>query len=168
MRSTYIFIYLLVCVSSDLKSLDSDRDQFGFTFRVANKSGVEHKNVKITIGGMQNGEFVGTDSYLFPKILVLSNDWPDTKGNQSQTFAFYEERWNPNLAEIKAISNQAYFTIELEGEELISLYDSQGGNQGELLSFEIPQDFIVINDYGKMRISFESSGTVLGDLTVWD
>jgi len=165
MKTKFLIIicccFLLSCME------DEDRDQFGFTFTIANKSGVEHENVKITIGGMENGEFVGTDSYIFPKILVLSNDWPDTTGNQSQSFAFYEQRWNPDLAKVKAISDKAYFSIQLEGQTSILLYDNQGGNQGELLSFEIPQKNIVVNNYGKMSISFESD-TVLGDLTVWD
>ena len=147
---------------------DEDRDQFGFTFRVANKSGAEHNNVKITIGGIENGEFVGTDSYTFPKILVLPND-SDIPNNQfiPQTFAFYEERWNPNLALVKAISERAYFTIQLEGQDPFLLYDNQGDNQGELLSFEIPEDNIIKNDFGEISISFELN-TVLGDLTVWD
>ena len=146
---------------------DEDRDQFGFTFTVSNKSGLEHENVRITIGGMENGEFIGTDSYIFPKILVLSNDWPDTTGNQSQSFAFYEERWNPDLAEVKAISNRAYFTIELEGEDPILLYDNFGSDQGELVSFQIPVDNVIKNDFGRMDISFEFD-TVLGDLFIWD
>jgi len=142
---------------------DEDRDQFGFTFTALNKSGVEHENVKITIGGMENGEFVGTDSYIFPKILVISNDWPDTTGNQSQSFAFYEERWNPDLAKVKVISDKAYFTIQLEGKEPILLYDNFGNGQGELVSIEIPRNNIIKNDDGKMIISFEND-SVYGDL----
>jgi hypothetical protein len=163
-----IKILIIICCCFLVSCMeDEDRDQFGFTFKVANKSGMEHENVRITIGGMENGEFIGTDSYIFPKILVLSNDWPDTTGNQTQSFAFYEERWNPNLAEVKVISNRAYFTIELEGEEPILLYDNFGSNQGELLSFEIPEDNVIKNDFGRMDISFESD-TILGDLFVWD
>jgi len=142
---------------------DEDRDQFGFTFVALNKSGVEHENVKITIGGMQNGEFIGTDSYIFPKILVLSNDWPDTSGNQSQSFAFYEDRWSPNLASVKVISNKAYFTVQLEGQAPILLYDNFGNGQGELVSIEIPRNNIIKNDDGKMIISFEND-SVYGDL----
>ena len=145
---------------------DEDRDQFGFTFKVANLSGVEHENVKITIGGMENDEFIGTDSYTFPKILVLSNDWPDTTGNQSQSFAFYEKRWNPDLAKVKAISDRAYFTVLLEGKEPVLLYNYQGDKQGELVSFEIPKDNIIKNDYGQMSISFEEN-TILGYMWMW-
>jgi hypothetical protein len=162
-----ILIIICCCFLVSCFFEDEDRDQFGFTFKVANRSGMEHENVRITIGGMENGEFIGTDSYIFPKILVLSNDWPDTTGNQTQSFAFYEERWNPNLAEVKVISNRAYFTIELEGEEPILLYDYQGSNQGEILNFEIPDNNTIVNDFGRINISFESN-TILGDLLVWD
>lgn len=82
--------FLLSCME------DADRDQFGFTFIAANKSVVEHQNVKITIGGIQNGAFIETDSYIYPKIVVLSNDWPDTTGNQSQSFPSYEKPWGPD------------------------------------------------------------------------
>ena len=142
---------------------DEDRDQFGFTFRVYNKSGMEHNNVKITIGGMENGEFIGASSYTFPTILVLSNDWQNPNGNQTQFFAFYEERWNPDLSQVKAISDKAFFTIQLEGEEPFLLYDYRGENQGELLSFEIPENNIVKNDLGFLDISFEQN-TVFGHL----
>ena len=162
-----ILIIICCCFLVSCFFEDEDRDQFGFTFKVANRSGMEHENVRITIGGMENGEFIGTDYYIFPKILVLSNDWPDTTGNQTQSFAFYEERWNPNLAEVKVISNRAYFTIELEGEEPILLYDYQGSNQGEILSFEIPENNTIVNNFGRINISFESN-TILGDLLVWD
>ena len=48
------------------------------------------------------------------------------------------------------------------------LFDNQGFNQGELLSFEIPENNIVKNDFGEMQgISIESN-TILGDLLIWD
>jgi len=60
MKTKFLIIicccFLLSCME------DEDRDQFGFTFWVSNISGVEHENVKITIGGMKNGEFIRTDS----------------------------------------------------------------------------------------------------------
>ena len=162
-----ILIIICCCFLVSCFFEDEDRDQFGFTFTIANQSGMEHDNVRITIGGIEDGEFIGTDSFTFPKILVLSNDWPDTTGNQSQSFAFYEDRWNPDLGEIKTISNRAYFTIELEGEEPILLYDYQGSNQGEILNFEIPENNTIVNNFGRINISFESN-TILGDLLVWD
>ena len=162
-----ILIIICCCFLVSCFFEDEDRDQFGFTFTALNKSGVEHENVKITIGGMENGEFIGTDSYTFPKILVLSNDWPDTTGNQSQSFAFYEERWNPNLAEVKVISNRAYFTIELEGEEPILLYDNFGNGIDELVSIEIPENSIIKNDIGKLYITI-TQNDLFGDLTFFN
>jgi hypothetical protein len=162
-----ILIIICCCFLVSCFFEDEDRDQFGFTFTALNKSGVEHENVKITIGGMENGEFIGTDSYTFPKILVLSNDWPDTTGNQTQSFAFYEERWNPNLAEVKVISNRAYFTIELEGEEPILLYDNFGNGIDELVSIEIPENSIIKNDIGKLYITI-TQNDLFGDLTFFN
>jgi hypothetical protein len=158
-----ILIIICCCFLVSCFFEDEDRDQFGFTFWVSNKSGIEHENVKITIGGMENGEFTGTDSYIFPKILVLSNDWPDTTGNQTQYFAFYEERWNPDLRRIKAISDKAYFTVQLIGENPILLYDNYSTGQNELTSFDIPENNIVKNDFGDIHITFETDN-IFGDL----
>ena len=163
-RIMKIKILIIICCCFLVSCMeDEDRDQFGFTFWVSNKSGIEHENVKITIGGMENGEFTGTDSYIFPKILVLSNDWPDTTGNQTQYFAFYEERWNPDLRRIKAISDKAYFTVQLIGENPILLYDNYSTGQNELTSFDIPENNIVKNDFGDIHITFETDN-IFGDL----
>ena len=165
MKTKFLIIicccFLLSCME------DEDRDQFGFTFTIANQSGVEHENVKITIGGMENGEFVGTDSYTFPKILVLSNEWPDTTGNQSQSLAFYEDRWNPNLASVKVISDKAYFTIQLEGKAPILLYDNFANGQGELVSIEIPENNIIKNNFGNLYITIKTD-TIFGDLPIFN
>lgn len=165
MKTKFLIIicccFLLSCME------DEDRDQFGFTFTIANQSGVEHENVKITIGGMENGEFVGTDSYTFPKILVLSNEWPDTTGNQSQSFAFYDDRWNPNLASVKVISDKVYFTIQLEGKAPILLYDNFANGQGELVSIEIPENNIIKNNFGNLYITIKTD-TIFGDLPIFN
>ena len=158
-----VLIIICCCFLVSCFFEDEDRDQFGFTFTALNKSGVEHENVRITIGGMENGEFIGTDSYTFPKILVLSNDWPDTTGNQSQSFAFYEERWNPDLSRVKAISDKAYFTVQLDGGNPILLYDNYSTGQNELTSFDIPENNIVKNDFGDIHITFETDN-IFGDL----
>ena len=162
-----ILIIICCCFLVSCFFEDEDRDQFGFTFTIANQSGMEHDNVRITIGGIEDGEFIGTDSFTFPKILVLSNDWPDTTGNQSQSFPFYEDRWNPDLGEIKTISNRAYFTIELEGEEPILLYDNFGNGIDELVSIEIPENSIIKNDIGKLYITI-TQNDLFGDLTFFN
>ena len=45
------------------------------------------------------------------------------------------------------ISDKAFFTIQLEGEEPFLLYDYRGENQGELLSFEIPENVSNVRDF---------------------
>lgn len=164
MKKTILFLATFLLLVSCMK--DEDRDQFGFTFSVANKSGLEHENIKITIGGMQDGEFIGTESYTFPKILVLSNDWPDTTGNQSQSFAFYEDRWNPDLSRIKRLSERAYFMIQFEDGVPFLLYDNFGNGQGELTSFAIPENNIIKNEFGFLDISIED--TIYGDLVIFN
>jgi hypothetical protein len=138
---------------------DEEEAQIGFTFTIANQSSAEHENVKITIGGIENGEFVGTESYIFPKILVLSNDWPDTSGNQSQSFAIDNNRWKPNLSLVKEISEKAYFTVQLDGKEAILLYDASG----VLANILIPENNLVRSSDGLMFISIKED-TVLGGI----
>jgi hypothetical protein len=138
---------------------DEEEAQIGFTFTIANQSSVEHENVKITIGGFENGEFVGTDSYIFPKIMVLSNDWPDTSGNQSQSFAIDNNRWKPNLSLVKEISEKAYFTVQLDGKEAILLYDASS----VLANILIPENNLVRSSDGLMFISIKED-TVLGGI----
>ncbi len=165
MKKIIVFIFCFCTLTSCIE--DEDRDQFGFTFSVQNKSGLEHENIKITIGGMQEGEFIGTESYTFPKILVLSNDWPDTTGNQSQSFAFYEDRWNPDLSRVKAISERAYFRIQFDSEEPFLLYDYDPNREGNLVSFTIPENNTIKNEFGRLSISIRNDN-ILGYLVYSD
>lgn len=145
-------------------SLPDEGDQIGFQLIIVNKSGLEHDNAKLIIGGMNDGEFVATESYLLPKILVLSNDWPDTKGGQTQFIALNENRWNPNLELIRAIPcDSAYFAFQFEGEEEILLYDFWDKYKGDLVSVYIPKGKIIKNDDGDLSISIEKE-TVLAHL----
>ena len=157
MKTKLIIIYCALLFISCLP--DEEEAQIGFTFTIANQSSVEHENVKITIGGIENGEFVGTDSYIFPNILVLSNDWPDTSGNQSQSFAIDNNRWKPNLSLVKEISEKAYFTVQLDGKEAILLYDASG----VLANILIPENNLVRSSDGLMFISIKED-TVLGGI----
>ncbi|MBT6377504.1 MAG: hypothetical protein HOJ72_04560, partial [Flavobacterium sp.] len=75
--------------------------------------------------------------------------------------------WNPDLGEIKTISNRAYFTIELEGEEPILLYDNFGNGIDELVSIEIPENSIIKNDIGKLYITI-TQNDLFGDLTFFN
>jgi hypothetical protein len=87
--------------------------------------------------------------------MVLSNDWPDTSGNQSQSFAIDNNRWKPNLSLVKEILEKAYFTVQLDGKDLILLYDNFDFEQGELVSIEIPENNVVRSSDGLMFISIK-------------
>lgn len=160
MKKVIIFVsFLVILTSCDIS--DPEGDKIGFEFLIGNKSGIEHDNVKITIGGIKDGQFIGTESYTFPKILLLSDNWPDTKGNQHQSIALDQNRWNPNLDLIRAIpSERAYFTFQLEGGEEILLYDSYERYNGELVSVAIPEGRIIKNDDGDLSITIEKDNVL--------
>jgi len=121
-------------------SLDGERDPIGFNFKIANDSGVEINNAKITIGGLKNGEFVGTESYLLPKIRIRKSN------TETQFIAINDNRWKPNLNLIMAISDKAYFTVQLEGKKEVLLYNAYESNK--LVSAEIAKNGIIISNYG--------------------
>ncbi len=146
MKKVIIFVsFLVVLASCDIS--DEDEDKFGFVFTVTNNLSAEHDNAKITIGGMKDGKFVGTESYTFPKLLT-------TQYHGWYQWVAHNERWNPNLDLIRAIpSEKAYFSIQLEGKEEIVLYDSWEKHQGDLVNIAIPKGTIIKNDDGHLSIS---------------
>ena len=57
-------------------SLPDEGDQIGIVFTVSNNQPVAHDNAKITIGGLIDGQFIGTESYTFPKLGIRKySDW---------------------------------------------------------------------------------------------
>ena len=151
--------FLVVLTSCDIS--DPEGDKIGFQFNIANMSEISHNNGKITIGGIKDGKFVGTESYIFPKILLISNNWPATVTGQTQYIALDENRWNPNLDLIRVIpSERAYFTFQLEGGEEILLYDSYERYNGELVSVAIPEGRIIKNDDGDLSITIEKDNVL--------
>jgi hypothetical protein len=134
---------------------DEDRVRIGFTFEIVNLTNLEFENVKVTIGGLQNGEFVGTESYTLPSIWIRSSN------SEVQNVAIDNNRWKPNLNLIKAISEQAYFTVQLEGESPILLYDSFENDV--LISAKITENGIIKNKYGgALIINLYSNGDIRG------
>ncbi len=113
-------IFIIICywlfVSCDLLNYkdpykDPYEKQAGFYFQVYNRLN-EQKNAIVTIGGMKEGKFIGTDSYYLPPI----------KNYNDITLTEYigqvdDERWHPDLSKILAISDTAYFQMQLEGGE---------------------------------------------------
>ena len=134
-------LILFLCVLLLVSCLpDEEEDRIGFMFTIVNSTNSEFDNVKVTIGGLQNGEFVGTESYTLPTIWIRNNNseaqFDPTSGN----------RWRPDLSLVKAISEQAYFTVQLEGESPILLYDSFENDV--LVSAKITENGMVKHKYG--------------------
>jgi|TARA_B110000967_G_C18541399_1_gene390794 hypothetical protein len=125
----FICFIFLSCID------DEDRERFGFEFTVSNKR-TELRNVKIIIGGIKNNEFISTDSYSFPVLNTYTN-------NQSQEIAKYDNRWLPDLDKIRAISDTAYFSIQLEGKSPNLLYDYREHKNGYLVHLPIPEGTII-------------------------
>jgi hypothetical protein len=136
---------------------DEEEERIGFMFKIINSTNLEFENVKVTIGGLKNGEFVGTESYTLPSIWIRSNNY------ETQNIAIDNNRWKPNLNLIKENSEHAYFTVQLEGESPILLYDSFENDV--LLSAKITENGIISNKYGgNLSINLYGHGDIRGRL----
>jgi hypothetical protein len=132
---------LLICTLTFISCASLEDGPFvGFKLTINNLTNVEYDNAKILIGGMQNGEFVSTESFELPTIIIRPNE------SFSQVVAFDENSWKPNLGLIAEISDRAYFAFQFENSEQILLYDSF--NSSELINFSIIENAIVKRDYG--------------------
>jgi hypothetical protein len=111
----------------------------GFKLDIINKTDNEIQNAKILIGGMQNGEFVSTESFELPTIIIRPNE------SFYQVVAFDENRWKPDLSLIAEISNRAYFAFQFEnGNQVLLLRNS------DLFAFEIEENNNLKLDFGAM------------------
>ena len=113
----------------------------GFEFDIRNKTNLEY-NIEIIIGGMQNDNFIPTDS-----ILLL----PEIQVNSSKFYFTKDNRWKPNLNKIRTISSKrCYFKIKLSDlrEEMI-----KKSPQSEVLSLLLPSSDVFVGDYGKLIIA---------------
>ena len=134
---------------------DEEEARIGFTFEIINLTDLEFENVKVTIGGLQNGEFVGTASYTLPIIWIRSNN------SEVQFVAIDRNRWRPDLNLVKEISEQAYFTVQLEGESPVLLYDSFDSNT--IINAKITENGVIKNKYGgALTIDLYSNGDIRG------
>ena len=88
---------------------------------------------------MQNGEFVSTESFELPTIIIRPNE------SFYQVVAFDENRWKPDLSLIAEISNRAYFAFQFEnGNQVLLLRNS------DLFAFEIEENNNLKLDFGAM------------------
>jgi len=149
-------LILICCTLLFISCLPNEEDvRIGLMFKIINKTNVEHKNVKVTIGGLQNGTFVGTESYTLPAIRIRNND------SEAQYAAVDHNRWKPNLNLVKEISEKAYFTVQLEGETAILLYDKFQNTK--LVSAKITNNGNLKNSYGgDLSISIYESLSIKG------
>ena len=134
-------IALLCCVLLFISCLpDEERGRIGVMFEIINLSNLEHKNVKITIGGIEDGNFVGTESYILPTIRIRNNN------TDIQYVAVDYNRWKPNLNLVKKISDKAYFTVQLEDKPPVLLYEEYDSTK--LVCAEFVNNGIMKIDYG--------------------
>jgi hypothetical protein len=131
---------LLICTLTFISCASLEDGPFvGFKLTINNLTNVEYDNAKILIGGMQNGEFVSTESFELPTINVRPNE------SYGQTVAIDENRWKPDLSLIAEISNRAYFAFQFEnGNQVLLLRNS------DLFAFEIEENNNLKLDFGAM------------------
>ena len=141
---------IIICCTLLVTSCSHDEGyvRTGFMFRISNTTALEYENVKVTIGGIDNnGEFVGTESYILPPIRIRNNI------SDVQYAAVDYNRWRPNLNLVNEISDKAYFRVQLEGKAPVLLYDSFDNDI--LVSAKITENGLVKNNYGgDLRITF--------------
>ena len=131
---------LLICTLTFISCASLEDGPFvGFKLDIINKTDNEIQNAKILIGGMQNGEFVSTESFELPTIIIRPNE------SFYQVVAFDENRWKPDLSLIAEISNRAYFAFQFEnGNQALLLRNS------DLFAFEIEENNNLKLDFGAM------------------
>ncbi|MDA9070949.1 hypothetical protein OAB17_00645 [Flavobacteriaceae bacterium] len=131
---------LLICTLTFISCASLEDGPFvGFKLDIINKTDNEIQNAKILIGGMQNGEFVSTESFELPTIIIRPNE------SFYQVVAFDENRWKPDLSLIAEISNRAYFAFQFEnGNQVLLLRNS------DLFAFEIEENNNLKLDFGAM------------------
>lgn len=131
---------LLICTLTFISCASLEDGPFvGFKLDIINKTDNEMQNAKILIGGMQNGEFVSTESFELPTIIIRPNE------SFYQVVAFDENRWKPDLSLIAEISNRAYFAFQFEnGNQVLLLRNS------DLFAFEIEENNNLKLDFGAM------------------
>lgn len=151
-------LFLASCISQD-----GDLDEYGITFSIANNTNQTYENASITIGGMKDGEFIGTESYKLPILKIIGYyDW-NTYGDNREEIAIGQNRWNPNLDLIRAIpSEKVYFKLKLaEGSEtLLRNVNFENGTLTTLVSRAIPKGYSFYNDDGDLSIAIWEEGII--------
>ena len=159
MKTKFLIVFSCLLLSSCILK-DGDIDLYGITFSIANNTNQTYENASITIGGMKDGEFIGTESYKLPTLKIISSyDW-NTYGDNKQEVATGQNRWNPNLDLIRQIpSEKAYFKLTLAGNEtLLRNINYENGVLTTLVSRAIPKGYSFVNDDGLISIGIWEEG----------
>lgn len=158
MKTNKIIIIIIILLTScnPLEKSNFDPDLVGITFIISNETNQEYINANITIGGMKDGEFIGTESYDFPTLKVIAN-----KDNQ-QNIAVNVNRWNPNLDLIRNIpSERAYFKLRLKKDnELILRNFSDNNTLTNFVSRNIPKGYTFKNQDGELFIGIKENNII--------
>jgi len=158
MKTKLIIIFCALLFTSCLP--DEGEGRIGFTFEIINSTNLEFENIKVTIEGLQNGEFVGTASYTLPSIWIRNNN------PKVQFVAINDNKWSPNLNLIKENSEKAYFTVQLEGETPADLYEAF--DSSIMLNAKITDKHIIKNNYGgPLNIDLYSNSDIRGRFFEW-
>ena len=161
-------ISLFFLISCDLIE-DEDRDQFGFTFTIGNNTDITYTNANITIGGMKDGKFIGTETYNFPVLTITgTNEWNTYNGTSEEggtlriANSATDGRWNPDLDLIRNLtSEKLYFKLTLtEDNETLLQSVNDDGILATLVSRAIPEEYVVKNDDGILQISIWKEGVI--------
>ena len=147
-----------------------DLEHFGITFTINNNTNVIYTDASITIGGMKDGKFIGTETYNFPKLTITgTNEWNTYYGNGeggllriANNSVDGNDRWNPNLDLIRNIpSEKAYFKLRLaEGNETLLRDVNENGILATLVSRTIPEGYVFKNDRGSLYIGIWNEGVI--------
>lgn len=115
-QNLYLFaIFSLLFLNSCINDVFNETPHEGITFSTFNKD-KDFTNIKISVGGMKNDEFIATESIIIPKL-------------EFGSFTYFRDdnRWKPNLDLIRNIpSDSCYFWIKLteERNELLTYYEN--------------------------------------------
>lgn len=129
LRTILFCLTLLALTSCDFMEDFDDIADVGIGIDIGNLTNKEYQNLKLHIGGLENANFISTDFFELPTIIVRPNE------SFSQVVAFNESRWKTDLNKISEISNNAYFAIEFEDGEVIMVKESYESDS--LLSFSV-------------------------------
>ena len=141
MKKNILFLVITVLTLFSCADPGGDPIFDGFEFDIRNKTNKDY-SIEIVIGGIQNGNFIATDSI---KLL------PEIQMNNSSFYFTEEDRWRSNLNKIRTISSEScFFKIKLSSQRIEII---KKNIQSEALSLKLPNGDFFEGDYGRLIIA---------------